>query len=155
MTDKITARLNELGINLPKPSRAAGTYSPFVISGNLVYISGQVPLGANGLEYQGKLGAPFSAEEGKAAARLCGVNVLAQLSAALGGQLDRVKQCVKIGGFVNATPDFADHPAVVNGASDLMVEVFGEKGRHARFAIGNSSLPFNVAVEIEAIFEIA
>ncbi|MBO6542508.1 MAG: RidA family protein [Alphaproteobacteria bacterium] len=155
MADTISTRLTEIGITLPKASGPAGTYAPFLISGNLVYISGQVPLGPKGLEFQGKLGDKITNDEGKAAARLCAVNILAQLSAALDGKLDRVTKCVKLGGFVNSTPEFGDHPAIVNGASDLMVEVFGDKGRHARFAIGVSSLPFNVAVEVEAIFEIA
>lgn len=107
------------------------------------------------MEFQGKIGDTFTVEEGKAAARLCAINILAQLSAALEGDLDRVTRCVKLGGFVNSTPEFGDHPVVMNGASDLMVEVFAEKGRHARFAVGAPSLPFDVAVEVEAIFEIA
>ena len=155
MSTQIANRLTEIGITLPKPTPAAGTYSPFIISGNLVFISGQVPVGKSGLEFQGKVGDTFSVEEGKAAARLCAINILAQLSAALEGDLDRVTRCVKLGGFINSKPEFAEHPAVMNGASDLMVEVFAEKGRHARFAVGAPSLPFNVAVEVEAIFEIA
>lgn len=155
MADAITKKLSDLGITLPKPSAPAGTYSPYTVSGNLVFISGQVPLGAKGLEYQGKLGDTISHDDGKAAARLCAINILAQLSAALDGQLDRVTKCVKLGGFVNSVPSFGDHPTIMNGASDLMVEVFGDKGRHARFAVGAPSLPFDVAVEVEAIFEIA
>ena len=155
MSGSIADRLSEIGINLPKPTPAAGTYSPFVISGNLVFISGQVPVGPKGLEFQGKVGDAFNSDEAKAAARLCGINILAQLSAALDGDLDRVTRCVKLGGFVNSVPEFGDHPAVMNGASDLMVEVFGDKGRHARFAVGAPSLPFDVAVEVEAVFEIA
>lgn len=155
MSGSIADRLNEIGISLPKPTPAAGTYSPFVISGNLVFISGQVPVGPKGLEFQGKVGDAFNSDEAKAAARLCGINILAQLSAALDGDLDRVTRCVKLGGFVNSVPEFGDHPAVMNGASDLMVEVFGDKGKHARFAVGAPSLPFDVAVEVEAVFEIA
>lgn len=155
MSNAISAKLKELGITLPKPTPAAGTYSPFVVSGNLVFISGQVPVGPKGLEYQGKVGGAFSVDEAQAAARLCAVNILAQLSAALDGNLERVTRCVKLGGFVNSVPDFGEHPAVMNGASDLMVEVFGEKGKHARFAVGAPSLPFDVAVEVEAVFEIA
>ncbi len=148
-------RLKGMKIDLPVPAPAAGTYSPYVISGNLIFISGQVPLGKSGLEYQGRVGVTYTLDEGKAAARLCAINILAQLSAALDGNLDRVTRCVKLGGFVNSEPGFGDHPAVINGASDLMVEVFGEKGTHARFAVGASSLPFNVAVEVDAVFEIS
>lgn len=155
MGTQIADRLTEIGIALPKPTPAAGTYSPFIITGNLVFISGQVPVGKSGLEFQGKVGDTFSVDEGKAAARLCAINILAQLSAALDGDLDRVTRCVKLGGFINSTSEFGDHPAVMNGASDLMVEVFAEKGRHARFAVGAPSLPFDVAVEVEAVFEIA
>jgi enamine deaminase RidA (YjgF/YER057c/UK114 family) len=154
MNNLVANRLADLGISLPKPTPAAGTYSPYVISGNLIYISGQVPVGASGLEFQGKLGDAYSVADGQAAARLCAINILAQLSGALGGDLDLVTQCVKLGGFINSTPDFGEHPAVMNGASDLMVDVFGEIGRHARFAVGAPSLPFDVAVEVEAIFEI-
>jgi len=154
MTGQVEARLQEKGIIIPTPGPVAGSYVPTAQSGSLLFVSGQVPLGANGLEYQGKLGAEISIEEGQAAARLCALNVLAQVKAAL-GDLDRVAACVKIGGFVNATPDFHEHPRVINGASDLMAEVFGEAGKHARFAVGAPSLPFNVAVEVEAIFEVA
>lgn len=155
MTGTIDQKLQALGLKLPKPGAAAGTYVPYVQTGNLVFISGQVPLGPKGLEFQGKLGRDISLDEGQAAARLCALNLLAQLKAACGGDLDRVKRCVKLGGFVNATPEFDQHPAIINGASDLLVEIFGEAGRHARFAVAAPSLPFNVAVEIDAIFEIA
>jgi enamine deaminase RidA (YjgF/YER057c/UK114 family) len=124
------------------------------MSGNLVFISGQVPYGLDGLEYQGKVGADLTTEDGVAAARLCAINILAQLRAALDGDLERVVRCLKLGGFVNTVPDFADHPAVINGASNLMVEVLGDRGRHARFAVGAGSLPLNVAVEVDAIFEV-
>lgn len=155
MSNMIANRLAEMGITLPKPTPAAGTYLPYVISENLIFISGQVPVGKTGLEFQGKLGDAYSVEDGQAAARLCAINILAQLSAALDGNLDLVSRCVKLGGFINCTPDFGEHPAVMNGASDLMVEVFGDIGRHARFAVGAPSLPFDVAVEVEAVFEIA
>lgn len=155
MSKNTADRLADMGITLPKPTPAAGTYSPYIISGNLVFISGQVPVGPNGLEFQGKVGDAFTVEDAKSAARLCAVNILAQLSAALNGDLDRVTRCVKLGGFVNSVPDFGDHPSVMNGASDLMVDIFGDKGKHARFAVGAPSLPFDVAVEVEAIFEIA
>ncbi len=154
MPGKIDTRLAELGITLPNASPPAGSYVPFTIAGNLVTISGQVPLGPDGLQFRGKLGADFDVDAGQQAARLAGLNVLAQLKAACGGDLDRIVQLVKLGGFINATPDFTDHPAVMNGASDLMVEVFGEAGKHARFAMGAGSLPFNVAVEVEAVAEI-
>lgn len=155
MSGKIDQRLKELGIELPAPSAPAGTYVPYVITGNLVFISGQGPMGPKGIEYQGKVGKEHDAEVGKMAARLTMINVLAQLKAACGGDLDRVRRCVKLLGFVNATPDFDQQPAVINGASDLVVEIFGEAGRHARSAVAAPSLPFQITVEIEAIFEIA
>lgn len=155
MTGTIDARLKELDIELPRPAPAAANYVPFVISGNQVFVAGQVPFGADGdLHYRGKVGAEFSVEDGKKAARLCGLNILAQVKAACDGDLDRIVRCVKLGGFVNCPPDFEDHPPVINGASDLMVEVLGDLGRHARFAVGASNLPFNVAVEVDAVFEI-
>jgi enamine deaminase RidA (YjgF/YER057c/UK114 family) len=150
----IEARLAELGITLPEPAAPVANYVGYVVTGNLVFISGQVTFGRDGLEYQGKVGAEFTVEDGAAAARLCAINLLAQLKAACGGDLERVRRCVKLGGFVNAVPEFADHPKVVNGASDLMVEVLGDRGRHARFAVGAGSLPLNVAVEVDAVFEI-
>ena len=155
MTGKTEARLKEIGIELPAPSQPAGTYVPYVLTGNLVFISGQGPVGPKGLEYQGKVGQEQNAESGKAAARLTMINVLAQLKAACGGDLDRVTRCVKLLGFVNSTPDFDQKPSVINGGSDLLVEVFGEAGRHARSAVSAASLPFQMTVEIEAIFEIA
>lgn len=154
MSRKIDARLEELGITLPKPSTPAANYVPFVISGNQVFISGQVPVGPEGLMYQGKVGRDVTAENAQLAARLCALNIIAQIKAACDGDLDRVVRCVKLGGFVNGAPDFDQHPAVINGASDLIGDVFGDKGKHARFAVGAGNLPFNVAVEIDAIFEI-
>ena len=155
MAGRIEARLAELGLELPRPARPVGTYVPYVITGSLVFVSGQVPLALEGIAYRGKLGRDLSPEEGQAAARLCAVNLLSQLREACGGDLDRVRRCVKIGGFVNCSDDFHAHPTVVNGASDFLVEVFGEAGRHARFAVGAPSLPFDSAVEIDGIFEIA
>jgi enamine deaminase RidA (YjgF/YER057c/UK114 family) len=154
MTGTIDARLAELGITLPEAPMPAANYVPFVQTGNLVFISGQVANGPGGLMI-GKLGAGYGIEDGQAAARACGLNLIAQLKAACDGDLDRVTRVVKLNGFVNCTQEFADHPKIVNGASDLMVEVFGDKGRHARAAVGSSSLPFGVAVEVEGIFEIA
>ena len=151
---KIEARLNELGITLPTPAAPVANYLPYTISGNMIFVSGQVTIGPDGLEYQGKIGADLTVEDGIKAARLCAINILAQVKAALDGDLERISQCLKLGGFVNAVPDFTDHPAVINGASDLMVEVLGDRGRHARFAVGAGGLPLNVAVEVDAIFEI-
>ena len=155
MTGRVDERLRELGISLPDPVPPVATYVPFVVTGNLVFISGQVTIGPEGLEYRGQVGTDFSVEEGQAAARLCAINILAQLKEACSGDLDRVTRCVKLGGFVNSPAGFGDHPKVINGASDLMVEVFGDAGRHARFAVGAGSLPLNVAVEVDAVFEIA
>lgn len=155
MNGKIETRLKELDIALPNPPAPVASYVPFVVSGNLAFISGQVTIAPDGLKYVGTVGAELTPEDGKAAARLCAVNVLAQLKAAAGGDLDRVKRCVKVTVFVNAVPGFGQHPEVANGASDLFVEVFGDAGRHARAAVGAGSLPRNVAVEVEAIFELA
>ncbi|MFP3945039.1 MAG: RidA family protein [Alphaproteobacteria bacterium] len=155
MSGLIDKRLRELQISLPEPAAPAANYVPFVVSGSRVHVSGQVPVSGKGLEFQGKVGKEFSVEEGQQAARLCALNIIAQLRAAAGGDLDRVHRIVKLGGFVNCAADFDQHPAVINGASDLMVEVFGERGRHSRFAVGAPSLPFNVAVEIDAVAELA
>lgn len=155
MTGKIEARLAELGIELPEAPTPAANYVPFVQTGKLVFIAGQVPFAGGELKYVGKIGRDFDVEEGAACARLCAINILAQLKAACGGDLDRVARCVKLGGFVNCPPDFTQQPQVVNGASDLIVEVFGDAGRHARFAVGAPSLPLGVAVEVDAIFELA
>lgn len=155
MAGKVEARLRELGIALPAPPAPVASYVPYVVSGKLVFVSGQVTLAPDGLKYVGTVGKEISLEDGKAAARLCAVNVLAQAKSAVGGDLDRIKRCVKVTVFVNAVPGFGQHPEVANGASDLFVEVFGEAGRHARAAVGAGSLPRNVAVEVEAVFESA
>ncbi len=155
MAGTIDARLKELGIELPKAAAPAANYVPYTISGKLVFIAGQVTIWNGELRFLGRLGETLSVEEGYQAARLCGLNILAQLKAACDGDLDRVVRCVKLGGFVNSTPDFTDQPKVVNGASDLMVEVLGDKGRHARFAVAAPSLPLGVSVEVDAVFEIA
>lgn len=154
MAGTVDKRLDELGISLADPAAPAANYVPYVITGNLVFISGQVPVDATGLPYRGKVGDEISQKDAVKAARLCGINILAALRQACGGNLDRVTRCVKLGGFVNGTPDFDQHPAVINGCSDLMVEVFGDAGKHARFALGAANLPFNVTVEIDAVFEI-
>lgn len=155
MTESIESRLAALGITLPKPAVPAANYVPFVITGRLLVISGQLPMGPDGLAYKGKLGREFDVAAGKDAARLCAINILAQAKAALNGALHRLTRCVRLGGFVNAVEDFTEHPAVINGASDLIAQVMGEAGRHARAATGAGSLPFGAAVEIDAIFEIA
>ena len=155
MTGRIQMRLNDLGLTLPPAPAPAANYVPFVISGALVHISGQIPMEDGKIKHQGKVGADLNLEQAQAAARLCALNLLAQLKAACDGDLDRVRRCIKLGGFVNASDDFEQHPTVINAASDLFGEVFGEAGRHARFAVGANSLPFNVAVEIDGIFEIS
>lgn len=152
MSATVESLLAELGIILPRPAAPAANYIPFVRSGNLLFVSGQLPMGENGLEHVGKLGADYTVEQGREAAKLCAINLLAHARAAA-GDLSRVR-CVKLTGFVNATADFVDHPKVINGASDLMVAALGEKGRHSRSAVGSSALPFGAAVEVEAIFEI-
>jgi enamine deaminase RidA (YjgF/YER057c/UK114 family) len=155
MAGEIEARLSEMGIELPEPAKAVANYVGYVQSGNLVFISGQITLDKGEVKYLGKLGQEFGVEDGQAAARLCAINILAQVKAACDGNLDRVVRCVRLGGFVNSTPDFQDQPKVVNGASDFMVEVLGDKGRHCRAAVSAGALPLGVAVEIDAIFEIA
>ncbi|MEM8617147.1 MAG: RidA family protein [Pseudomonadota bacterium] len=151
--DTPETRLEALGITLPDAMAAVANYVPFVITGSQLFISGQVSAGPNGL-MTGRLGEDFTLEEGQAAARLCGINLIAQCQAAL-GDLARVKRVVKLGGFVSAAPDFTAIPSVINGCSDLMVDVFGEAGRHARSAVSCPVLPLGVAVEIDGIFEIA
>ncbi len=151
---KIEEKLSELGIELPTPAAPVANYVGFVKSGNCVFVSGQLPLEAGKLQFVGKVGSEISAEDAKKAARLCAINILAQLKVACEGDLQRVMKCVKLGIFVNGEANFKDHPAVANGASDLMVEVLGDAGKHARAAVGSGSLPFGVSVEVDAIFEI-
>lgn len=155
MAGGIDARLEELGIELPQAAAAVANYLPYVVTGKLVFVSGQVTIENGELKYQGKLGSDLSVEQGQEAARLCALNIIAQLKQACGGDLDRVRRIVKLGGFVNSTPDFKDQPKVINGASDLMVEVFGDKGKHARAAVSAGALPVGVAVEVDAVAEIA
>ena len=149
---KIAKRLAELGITLPQPPAAVAAYVPYVITGNLVFISGQVSMQSDGTRVTGRVGDELDLEAGKNAARLCALNILAQLNAACGGNLDKVERCVKLGGFVSSAPAFFDQPKVINGASELMQDIFGEAGKHARFAVGVGNLPLNVAVEVDAIF---
>ncbi|MDF2096965.1 RidA family protein [Aquibaculum arenosum] len=154
MAGKIDARLAELGIELSTPAAPVANYVAFVKSGNLVFLSGQLPLVGGKPSHTGKAGAEQSAEEAQAAARNCAINIIAQLRAACDGDLDRVKRVVRLGGFVASTPDFVDQPKVVNGASDLMVEVFGDAGRHCRTAVAAPCLPLDVTVEVDAVAEI-
>lgn len=146
-------RLKELGITLPEPAKAVANYVPFVISGQQLFVSGQISMGSDGL-VKGRLGDTMSLEDGQAAARLCGINLLAQCKSAL-GDLTRIKRVVKLGGFVAADPSFIEIPQVINGCSDLMVEVLGDAGRHARSAVSCPVLPLGVAVEVDGVFEIA
>ncbi len=150
---RIDTKLTELGIVLPEPVAPVANYVPYVLTGNLVFISGQVSIGPDGL-ITGKLGRDLNVDQGVQAAHACGVNLIAQLKGACGGDLDRVHRVVKLGGFVNCMDNFTDQPKVINGASDLMVAVFSDDGRHARAAVGAPSLPMNAAVEVDGIFEI-
>jgi enamine deaminase RidA (YjgF/YER057c/UK114 family) len=155
MAGTVEQNLKAQGIVLPAPKAPVANYVPFVRSGNLLFVSGQVCLDADGkLIAKGKLGAGVSIEDGAAAARGCGINLLAQVKAAV-GDLDKVVRVVRLGGFVNSAPDFLEGPKVLNGASDLMVAVFGDKGRHARTTVGVSALPSDAAVEVEGVFEVA
>lgn len=155
MAGRIEAKLAGLNLTLPAAAAPLANYVPFVVSGALVVVSGQVPLCDGRIACTGKLGAGVGIEAGQAAARLCFVNVLAQLRGALGGDLDRVARVVRLGGFIACTPDFTGHAQVMNGASDLAVALFGNAGRHARSTVGVASLPGDAAVEVEALFEIA
>ncbi len=154
MASRIEQRLAQLGIQLPGPGAPAGNYVPYVQVGALLYMAGQVCRLEGKMVYAGKVGRDLSVEDGQKAARLCALNLLAQLKAACDGDLDRVARCVRLAGFVNCGPDFREQPKVVNGASDLMVEIFGDAGKHARTAVGVASLPMDSAVEVEAIFQL-
>ena len=154
MAGTIEARLKELGIELPEAPAPAANYVPWVISGKTVYVAGQIPLVKGEIKGIGKLGRDLTVDQGKAIARICALNLIAQAKSAAGGDLDRIARVIKLGGFVNGTDDFTRQPEVVNGASDLMVEVFGDAGRHARFAVGPNQLPRGVAVEVEGTFEL-
>jgi len=154
MIDDINKKLVALNIKLDEASIPAGSYVPYVITGNLVFISGQLPFINGQLTTKGKVGDNVSIDEAIKMAEACAKAILSQLKAACNGDLNRVKRVVKLGGFVASAPEFTDHPTVINGASDLFVKIFGEKGKHARFAIGAASLPRDVPVEIEGIFEI-
>ena len=150
MVGKIDTRLSELEIELPEASAPAANYVPYTLENGTLYIAGQVPFWNGELLHVGKVGAEYSLADAVQAARVCGLNIIAQAKAALGGDLDRVRRIAKVGGFVNALPEFGQHPEVVNGASDLFVDIFGEAGKHARFAVGAVSLPLGVPVEVDA-----
>lgn len=151
---KIAEKIKSLGIVVPQAATPVANYVGFVKSGNQLIISGQLPMANGKVKYTGKVGKDVSVDDAIEAAKLCAVNIIAQLNLALDNDLEKVKKCVKLGIFVNAVPDFTDHPKVANGASDLIVEVFATKGKHARAATGSGSLPLGAAVEIDAIFEI-
>jgi enamine deaminase RidA (YjgF/YER057c/UK114 family) len=153
MTDDVEARLEALGLSLPSAPAPAANYIPYCLAHNFLYIAGQIPRGPSGIVFTGRVGADLSLEQGQKAAELCALNILAQVKAALGG-FDRVRQCARLTGFVASAEGFYDHPLVVNGASDLMFAVLGEKGRHTRAAVGVASLPGNSAVEVDAVFAI-
>jgi enamine deaminase RidA (YjgF/YER057c/UK114 family) len=155
MAGRIDAKLQELGIVLPAPMGAIANYVPFAITGKLVVISGQLPAVDGKVAFTGKVSADLSVEQGAAAARQSFINLLAHLKAACGGDLDRVKRVVRLGGFIACPPNFIQHAVAMNGASDLAVAVFGDAGRHARTTIGVPSLPLDAAVEVEGMFEIA
>ena len=155
MSGSVEKKLASLGISLPTPANPIANYVPFVRSGDMLIVSGQLCFDHDGnLVAKGQLGGGVSMDDGQKAARACAVNLLAQLKAAL-GDLDKVARVVRLGGFINSAPGFADGPKVMNGASDLMVEVFGEKGRHARSTVGVAALPANAAVEVEGQFEVS
>jgi enamine deaminase RidA (YjgF/YER057c/UK114 family) len=154
MAGAVEKKLEELGIVLPTPPAPVANYVPTVRSGNLLFCAGQVSAAPGGETIKGKLGAEVDLARGQAAARICAINLLAQAKAAL-GDLDKIRRCVRLGGFVNTTPTYGQLPQVLNGASDLMVAVLGDAGRHARAAVGVAQLPLDAAVEVDAIFEVA
>ena len=154
MAGIVEGRLRELSIELPTPSSPGANYVPFVRTGDLVHLTGQLSQRNGERRFIGKLGREYGIEEGQQAARLCALNLIAQLKTAVDGDLDRVRRCVRVAGFVNSTPDFVSQSQVINGASDLFVQVFGDAGRHARMAVGVAALPYDVAVEVEALVEV-
>lgn len=156
MSNSPKENLEKIGVTLPTPVAPVANYVTYVRTGNLISVSGQLPLDNDGkLPYVGKVGQEVSAEDANKAARLCAINIISQVNAALDGDLDRVVRIVKLGAFVNCTDSFPGQPAIVNGASDLMVEVFGDKGKHSRSAVGTNALPLNVPVEIDALIEVS
>jgi enamine deaminase RidA (YjgF/YER057c/UK114 family) len=155
MAGNIATRLKELGIALPDAAVPVANYIPVTRFGNLVLVAGQLPIENGQAQFIGKLGRELGVTDGQKAARLCAINIIAQVRTALDGDLDQVKRCLRIGGFVNSEPSFTRHSQVIDGASDLMVQVFGDAGKHARAAVGAGSLPRGVAVEVEGTFEVA
>ncbi len=151
----IEQKLTALNLTIPEAAAPLGNYVGYTVSGNTVYVSGQLPLQDGAVAVTGKVGADVTVEQGYEAGRICAINLIAQLRAACGGDLNRVVKVLRLGGFVNVAPDFVDAPRCINGASDLFVELFGDKGRHARFAVGVATLPAGAAVEIDGTFEIA
>ena len=154
MMSKVEEKLNKIGVTIPDAPAPAANYLPFTKTGNLVFVSGQVPFVDGKLQITGTVGVDASVEDAQGQARICAINLLAQLKVACSGDLDKVKQVIKLGAFVASAKDFHSQPIVVNAASDLMVEAFGDAGRHARFAVGSSALPLGCLVEIDGIFEI-
>ena len=152
---RVEKHMKALQIELPTPSAPGANYVPFVRTDNLLFISGQLSQWNGERRFIGKLGREFGIEEGQQAARLCALNLIAQVSAALDGNLDRVVRCLRVAGYVNSMPDFTAQSQVINGASDTMVQVFGDAGKHTRLAVGVSALPYDVAVEVEALFEVS
>ncbi|MEO0326994.1 MAG: RidA family protein [Pseudomonadota bacterium] len=150
----IESRIADLGITLAEPPKPIASYVGFVKHNGMVFVSGQIPLVDGMIMQTGLLGDSVTLEEGQAAARICAINILAQMKLACDGDIERVAQCIRLGGYVAATPDFGDHPQVINGASDLMMDVLGDRGKHSRAAVGMASLPRNVSVEVDAIFAI-
>jgi enamine deaminase RidA (YjgF/YER057c/UK114 family) len=155
MMSAIDTIIDEMGLTLPQAKAPLGAYVPVVQSGHLLMISGQGPIGASGASITGRLGDGLEIEDGTRAAQMAGLNIIAQIKTALNGDFERLTRIVRLNGFVNATPDFTHHPAVINGASELMHDVFGERGVHSRIAVGVASLPMNWAVEIDAVIEVA
>lgn len=160
MTETVAQRLEKMGLELPVPPAPVAAYVGFVRHGDLVYVSGQLPMAGGkvvdtGLHGPEASGGSVTIEEGQAAARLCAINLLAQVAAACEGDLERIERCIRLGGFVASTPDFTDHPKIVNGASEFMVEALGDKGTHARAAVGVASLPLNACVEVEGLFAVS
>ncbi len=154
MSDSIASRLQSLGISLPDAAAPAANYVPCMRTGDLLFVSGQLPIGPDGLTHTGKLGAGISVVDGQMAARQCAINILAQAQAALEGDLEKIRQIVRITGFVASQPEFVEQHLVVNGASDLLVDVLGERGRHSRAAVGMACLPLDAAVEVDAVIQV-
>lgn len=154
MSKVVEARIKSLGIELPEPSKPGANYVPYILTGNLLYLTGQLCHWNGEKCFVGKVGQEFDINEGKQAARICGLNLISQLKEALDGDLDRVVKTVRLAGYVNSSSEFYGQSQVMNGASDLFMEVFGESGKHTRMAVGVNALPYNVAVEVEGVFEI-